>query len=114
MDKRFKHPWFQVLADIKKKAADAGLTEKETIELPQMIIGEINKEIKPRGRKRPFYLAERFVHAHVYEIPIIQPRAFEIFIGQLEPERFDEVKHAARCGAGTGDIPRVLRDFRFD
>ncbi len=50
MDKRFKHPWFQVLADIKKKAADAGLTEKETIELPQMIIGEINKEIKPRER----------------------------------------------------------------
>ena len=50
MDKRFKHPWFQVLADIKKKAADAGLTEKEIVELPQMIIGEINKEIKPRGR----------------------------------------------------------------
>ncbi len=50
MDKRFKHPWFQVLADIKKKATDAGLTEKETIELPQMIIGEINKEIKPRER----------------------------------------------------------------
>ncbi len=50
MDKRFKHPWFQVLADIKKKAADAGLTEKEIVELPQMIIGEINKEIKPRER----------------------------------------------------------------
>lgn len=50
MDKRFKYPWFQVLADIKKKATDAGLTEKETIELPQMIIGEINKEIKPRER----------------------------------------------------------------
>lgn len=43
-------PWFQVLADIKKKAADAGLTEKEIVELPQMIIGEINKEIKPRER----------------------------------------------------------------
>ena len=56
MDKRFKHPWFQVLADIKKKAADAGLTEKEIVELPQMIIGEINKEIKPRGtsKKRTF------------------------------------------------------------
>ncbi len=46
MDKRFRHPWFGVLADIKKKAAAAGLTEKEIIELPHMIIGEINK----RGR----------------------------------------------------------------
>ncbi len=50
MDKRFRHPWFGVLADIKKKAAAAGLTEKEIIELPHMIIGEINKAIKPRGR----------------------------------------------------------------
>ncbi len=46
MDKRFRHPWFGVLADIKKKAAAAGLTEKEIIELPHMIIGEINT----RGR----------------------------------------------------------------
>lgn len=50
MDERFNHPWFGILKDIKKKAADAGLTEREIIELPQMIIWEINKEIKPRGR----------------------------------------------------------------
>lgn len=53
MDERFNHPWFGILKDIKKKAADAGLTEKEIIELPQMIIWEINREIKPPyGRLR--------------------------------------------------------------
>ena len=29
MDKRFEHPWFSILADIKKEAKEKGLTEDD-------------------------------------------------------------------------------------
>ena len=46
----FQTPLVRGAGRHQEKGCGGGLDGKEIIELPHMIIGEINKEIKPRGR----------------------------------------------------------------
>ena len=45
--------------------------------------------------------------------PIIQARPFEIFVGDLETQRFDQVQGGMSGCAGPRDIAGVLRYFRL-
>jgi len=54
-----------------------------------------------------------FIVAHGDEVPVIQPRALDGAVGNIEAERADEVEVAAGCGTGARDIPAILRNFRF-
>lgn len=46
---KFEHPWFGILADVKKKARDNGLTEDEAREIGREIIRTVRKELKISG-----------------------------------------------------------------
>ena len=53
------------------------------------------------------------VHDDADQMPIIQPRAAEIFIGNFKAQGLYKVERAARRRAGARDIARILRDFGF-
>ena len=54
------------------------------------------------------------VHAHVHKVPIIQPCPFQIFVGDLKPERPHKMQDAPRRRTGPRNVARVLRDLRFN
>ena len=49
MDKRFEHPWFGILAEIKKKVKENGLTEDDARVIIHKTILTIRKELKVSG-----------------------------------------------------------------
>ncbi len=49
MDKRFEHPWFSILADIKKEAKEKGLTEDDARIIIHKTILTVKKELNVSG-----------------------------------------------------------------
>lgn len=49
MDKRFDHPWFSILADIKKEAKEKGLTEDDARIIIHKTILTVKKELNVSG-----------------------------------------------------------------
>ena len=47
-------------------------------------------------------------------MPVVQPRALDGAVGNIEPEGLDEVQMRPRRRAGARDIAAVLRDLRLD
>ena len=50
----------------------------------------------------------------VDEIPVVEPRSFQIAVGDLKAEGSHKVQPCARSGAGAGDVARVLGDLRLE
>ena len=47
-------------------------------------------------------------------LPIIQAGAFELFVVQLEAERFDQMQRRSRGRAQPRHVPGVRRNLRLD
>ena len=58
-------------------------------------------------------IVEIFIVVNIQKMPIIQSRAFHLFVIQLETERLHHVQSRAGRGAGAADVAGVLRDFRL-
>ena len=55
-----------------------------------------------------------FIVRHLNQMPVVQTRAPDGAVRDLEPQRTDEVQPAAGSRTGAGDVAAVLRNFRFD
>ena len=53
------------------------------------------------------------VHRQIQFVPIVQPGPLEGSVGDIEPQRTDQMQGTAGDGAGAGDIPGVGRDLRL-
>ena len=53
------------------------------------------------------------VHADIHKVPVVQPRALDGAVGNVEPEGLDEMQMRPRRRAGARDIAAVLRDLRL-
>lgn len=47
-------------------------------------------------------------------MPVVQTCAFELGIVNLEAHRTDQMQPCTRCGAGAGNIARILRNLRLN
>lgn len=59
-------------------------------------------------------VVDRVVIGDVDEIPVVEPRALEVAVGDLKAEGSHKVEPCARSGAGAGDVARVLGDLRLE
>ena len=53
------------------------------------------------------------INRQVHHMPIIQPGTLHIFIIQRKAQRANQMKLCTRSRAGTGDIARILWNFRI-
>ena len=60
------------------------------------------------------HLAKVFVDMHPDQRPVIQPRAFQIFILQAVSQRLDQMQFAPRRRARARNVAGILRDFRLN
>ena len=70
------------------------------------------EQMKSPGEQGAFDGTQRRVKGQFYRIPVIQPGAFEVGIGDAKAERFDKVQLAARGRAESGDIAGIGWDLR--
>ena len=59
-------------------------------------------------------IVDAVIVGDVDEVPVIESRAFEVAVGDLEAEGSHEVESSARSGTGARDIAGVLRDLRLE
>lgn len=55
-----------------------------------------------------------FINPHIDQMPVVQSRALDGAVRDVEAQRLDQMQHRAGRGTGTGDIAGVLRDLRRD
>ena len=58
-------------------------------------------------------LIKAVVISYVEFVPVVKTGTLQMLVCYLETERSDEVKLCTGNGAGTGNVPRVLRYLRF-
>lgn len=56
----------------------------------------------------------RGMDLHLDGIPVVEPGAAELGVGDFESQRFDKMETGAGGGAEAGDVAGVGRDFRVD
>ena len=54
------------------------------------------------------------MHLILHQLPVVQPRALQVFVRKLEAERLDEMQPRARGRAGAGDVARCSAEFRAE
>ena len=55
-----------------------------------------------------------FMVADVQFLPIVHATAFQMLVGELKPQRIDQMQHGIRVCAKPTDITRVLRYLRLE
>ena len=64
------------------------------------------------GQRREAFVEVR-VHGDVGEIVVVQPRAAQMLLAEIETQRFHQVQMGARTGAHADGVTRVRRDNRI-
>ena len=59
-------------------------------------------------------VGEVFVGADLDQMPVVQPRALDGAVGNVEAERLDEVQPRTGRGSGARDVAAILRDLRLN
>ncbi len=77
--------------------------------------GRVGREVEaPFARDRVAEGEPVGVDPQVHVIPVVESRALEVAVVDLESERLDEVKWRAGRGAEAGDVAGIGRDLRLD
>ena len=59
-------------------------------------------------------LAQALVVCNIQLMPVVQSGAFELAVVNGKAHGLHQVQGRTGAGAGAGDVPRVLRNLRFD
>ena len=59
-------------------------------------------------------VVDRVVIGDFDEVPVVQPRALEVAVGDFEAEGLDQMEPRAGSGSGAGDVAGVLWDLRLE
>lgn len=54
------------------------------------------------------------VVGNIEVLPVIKPRAFKLFIIYFKAHGAHKVEPCSRCGAGSRNVTRILRDLGLD
>jgi hypothetical protein len=87
-------PWFELEV---KEGTSSMCREKNTPTCAQRPSKILQIAVDPQGDRRP----------------VVQPGSLQISVRQTEPKRLNQMKGSLGCRTSSGDVARILRDFRL-